>query len=134
MHNHKTIDKYPHKGMIKIKEMMQWQEWIVHAEPIYRKRQINMSFTITFREDAQAEINSKEYYKSIIDFISSYEIRKGEFEGNEYVIMKVDRDNFILFPEYDDGRKGLQIPFSLSIYKEDLINAMNQYARGKGII
>lgn len=43
----------------------------------------------------QAEINSKEYYESIINFINLYEIRKGEFEGNEYVIMKMDRDNFI---------------------------------------
>ena len=52
----------------------------------------------------QAEINSKEYYDSITNFISLYEIRKGEFEGNEYIIMKVDRDNFIIFPEYDDGK------------------------------
>ena len=37
----------------------------------------------------QAEINSKEYYESIINFINLYEIRKGEFEGNEYVIMKI---------------------------------------------
>ena len=37
----------------------------------------------------QAEINSKEYYESIINFINLYEIRKGEFEGNEYVIMKM---------------------------------------------
>ncbi len=28
-----------------------------------------------------------------VEFINSYEIRKGEFEGNEYVIMKIDRDN-----------------------------------------
>ena len=47
------------------------------------------------------------------DFINLYEIRKGEFEGNEYVIMKMDRDNFIIFPEYDDGEEGIQIPFSL---------------------
>ena len=32
----------------------------------------------------QAEINSKEYYENIINFINLYEIRKGEFEGNEY--------------------------------------------------
>ena len=39
----------------------------------------------------QAEINSKEDYESIINFINLYEIRKGEFEGNGYVIMKMDR-------------------------------------------
>ena len=44
---------------------------------------------------------------SIINFINLYEIRKGEFEGNEYVSMKMDRDNFIIFPEYDDGEGGI---------------------------
>lgn len=82
----------------------------------------------------QAEINSKEYYDSIMNFISLYEIRKGEFEGNEYIIMKIDRDNFIIFPEYDDGESGIQIPFSQSIYKKDLVNEINKYAQQKGII
>ena len=82
----------------------------------------------------QAEINSKEYYESIIDFINSYEIRICEFEGNEYIIMKIDRDNFILFPEYDDGEDGIQIPFSLSIYKNNLLNEINKYAKEKRVI
>ena len=76
----------------------------------------------------QAEINSKEYYDSITNFVNLNEIRRGEFEGNEYVIMKVDRDNFIIFPEYDDGEAGIQIPFSLSIYKNRLLDAINSYA------
>ncbi|MCM1257747.1 MAG: hypothetical protein NC307_07820 [Roseburia sp.] len=79
----------------------------------------------------QAEINSKEYYVSIMNFIHSYEIRKGEFEGNEYVIMKMDRNNFILFPEYDGREGGVQIPFSLSIYKDKLVDAINMYAEKK---
>jgi hypothetical protein len=70
----------------------------------------------------------------IINFINLYEIRKGEFEGNEYVIMKMDRDNFIIFPEYDDGEGGIQIPFSLSIYKNSLLDAINSYAQEKGVI
>ncbi len=82
----------------------------------------------------QAEINSKEYYESIMNFINSYEIRKGEFEGNEYIIKKMDRDNFILFPEYDDEKNGMQIPFSLSIYKNNLVAEINKYAQKKGII
>lgn len=82
----------------------------------------------------QAEINSKEYYEGIMNFIDSYEIRKGEFEGNEYVIMKMDRDNFIIYPEYDDGEDGVQIPFSLSIYKNDFLDAIKNYAEKKGII
>ena len=82
----------------------------------------------------QAEINSKELYESIVYFINSYEIRKGEFEGNEYVIMKFDRDNFMLFPEYDDGEDGIQIPFSMSIYKHVLLEKINEYAQIKGVI
>lgn len=82
----------------------------------------------------QAEINSEEYYESIVNFINSYEIRKGEFEGNEYVTMKMDRDNFIIFPEYDDGENGTQIPFSLSIYKNNLVDEINRYAQKKGTI
>lgn len=82
----------------------------------------------------QAEINSKEYYESIMNFINLYEIRKGEFEGNEYIIMKMDRDNFIIFPEYDNGEDGIQIPFSLSIYKNNLVEEINRYAQKKGII
>lgn len=81
----------------------------------------------------QAEINSKEFYQSILNFITSEEIRKGEFEGNEYIIMKLDRDNFILFPEYDDGEGGIQIPFSLSIYKNKLIGAIKKYGQEKGM-
>ncbi len=82
----------------------------------------------------QAEINSKEYYESIDSFINSYEIRKGEFEGNEYIIMKLDRDNFIVFPEYDDGEDGIQIPFSQSIYKDKLCEEIKKYAQLKGFI
>ena len=88
----------------------------------------------TIKKFLQAEINSKEYYESITNFIKSYEIRKGEFEGNEYIIMKVDRDNFIIFPEYDDGEAGIQIPFSVSIYKDRLLDAINSYAQEKEII
>lgn len=83
----------------------------------------------------QSEINSKEYFDSIISFINSYEIRRGEFEGNDYVVMKIDRDNFILFPEYDNRNEGgIQIPFSLSIYKERLTEEITKYAEATGII
>ena len=89
---------------------------------------------VVFSEDAPDISNYKEYYESIINFINLYEIRKGEFEGNGYVIMKMDRDNFIIFPEYDDGEGGIQIPFSLSIYKNSLLDAINSYAQEKGVI
>lgn len=48
----------------------------------------------------QAEINSQELYEEICMFILLDIIRRGEFEGNEYIIKKMDRDNFVIFPEY----------------------------------
>ena len=82
----------------------------------------------------QAEINSKEAYEDICSFIESYGIRNGEFEGNEYIIKKMDRDNFIVFPEYTDNTGEREIPFSLSIYKGQLIKEINKYALDKEII
>ncbi len=81
-----------------------------------------------------SEINSEEFYKCIINFINSYEVRKGEFEGNEFIILKIDRENFILYPEYDDGKNGIQVPFSLSIYKNELEKAITNYAKQNNII
>jgi len=82
----------------------------------------------------QSEINSKEFYNDILYFINSFEIRKGEFEGNEFIIKKIDRENFIIYPEYDDGKSGIQIPFSMSIYKNNLIYEINKYAQQQEII
>ena len=82
----------------------------------------------------QSEINSKEFFECITDFITSFEVRKGEFEGNEFIIMKVDRENFILFPEYESTQEGKYIPYALSIYKDKLLDAINIYAQKKGII
>lgn len=81
----------------------------------------------------QAEINSKELYDDILYFINSYNIRNGEFEGNEYIIKKMDNDNFILFPEYvmENGQK--EIPFSIAVYKKILLESINEYASKKGI-
>ncbi len=47
-------------------------------------------------------------YEAIFYFITSYEIRSGEFEGNEHVLRKVNQDNFILSREYTyfDSNKG----------------------------
>ena len=37
-------------------------------------------------------------------------------------------------PLFDDGEDGVQIPFSLSIYKNDFLDAIKNYAEKKGII
>jgi hypothetical protein len=82
----------------------------------------------------QAEINSKELYEELYAFVTSYGIRNGEFEGNEYIVKKMDRDNFIVFPEYTDSEGGKEIPFSMSVYKDKLITEINKYALEKGLI
>ncbi len=82
----------------------------------------------------QAEINSKDQVDAILSFVDSYEVRKGEYEGNEFIILKIDRDNFILYPEYDDGVDGIQIPFSTSVYKNQLKDEILEYAKEKKIV
>lgn len=83
----------------------------------------------------EVEIQSTELYRGIIDFIESYEIRRGEFECNEYIIQKLDRDNFILYPEYGDGiHVGIQVPYAMAVCKGELIKAVNDRARLNGII
>jgi len=79
------------------------------------------------------EIMTKGLYEEMCHFIESYEIRRGEFECNIYIIVKIDRENFILYPEYED-KNGLSIPFARSIYKKELLDAINEYAKKKGII
>lgn len=73
-------------------------------------------------------------YKEIIHFIKSCEIRNGEFECNEFIIKKMDRENFIIYSEYDDGKGGIMIPDSMSVYKNNLLDEINNYAKSKGII
>lgn len=79
------------------------------------------------------EISSQEMYESIYDFVCSYHIRKGEFEGNYYIIKKMDHDNFFIFPEniYPDSHR--EIPNCVSIYKKMLITEINNYAKVIGI-
>ncbi len=81
----------------------------------------------------EAEINTKELYDEMVYFINSYEVRRGEFEGNEYVILKMDRENFIIYPEHEDRKGNLDISFSMAVYKTDLLRQINKAARYKGM-
>lgn len=80
----------------------------------------------------EAEISSPELYRSIIEFICSFHIRNGEFEGNEFVIKKMDQINYIIFPEYEcpDGHR--EIHAAISIYRKQLLQAIQQEAHAKG--
>lgn len=74
------------------------------------------------------EISSQELYESIYDFVTSFHIRSGEFEGNYYIIKKMDRDNFFIFPEniYPDNHR--EIPNCISVYRDNLVNNINAHA------
>ncbi|SDO04705.1 hypothetical protein SAMN04487897_107184 [Paenibacillus sp. yr247] len=81
----------------------------------------------------EAEISSQELYEDIHYFITSFHIRNGEFEANEFIIKKMDSVNFIIFPEYvypTDGHR--EIPYCSSVYKDDLISKINEHAKTKG--
>lgn len=81
----------------------------------------------------QSEINTQELYEDIINFITSYHVRNGEFEGNEYIIKKMDQTNFIIFPEYRYENDKREIHAAESIYRENLLIKINEYAIDKGI-
>ncbi|KGP78175.1 hypothetical protein P364_0129885 [Paenibacillus sp. MAEPY2] len=80
-----------------------------------------------FLED---EISSQELYEAIFDFIDSVHIRNGEFEGNYFIIKKMDLTNFIIYPEnINPDENHREIPYSTSIYKENLLKEINERAR-----
>lgn len=58
------------------------------------------------RNFLEVEAGYKEMADAILHFINSYEIRRGEFEGNEYVIEKLDHENLIIYDEVEEaGRR-----------------------------
>jgi hypothetical protein len=81
----------------------------------------------------QSEINTQELYNDIINFITSYHVRVGEYEGNEYIIKKVDQANFIIFSEYDSEDGAREIQAAEAVYREKFIKSINEYALNKGL-
>lgn len=79
----------------------------------------------------EVEISDQEFYEAIFDFISSYNIRCGEYEGNEFIIKKIDIENFLIFNEYVvDGRRNTSN--YTYINKIDLLDDVNHYANKQG--
>ncbi len=73
------------------------------------------------------ELSDHDACKAIYEFVTSYDIRCGEYEGNSYVIKKIDRENFIIFLEnqYPDGH--IEIPWAIAIYKNQLLNILSHH-------
>lgn len=80
----------------------------------------------------KSEINTQELYEAILQFVLSPHIRNGEFEGNEYIIKKIDQLNFFIYPEYEypDGHR--EIHAAIAIYKNQLVDQINATAFAHG--
>ena len=83
-----------------------------------------------------SEMSIEELYKEVIFFINSDEIQKGEFEGNEYILKKIDKENFILYAEYEDkeyedkeGRIKDMSSTAQFIHKDKLIEIIEKYRK-----
>ena len=124
--------------MIKLRHTLAWEErelFIQYlGETFEVLSEIEEDIMDILKNFIESEINTKALYDEIIHFINSYEVRKGEFEGNEFIILKIDRDNFILYPEYTDQDGSLSIPYSLSIYKQDLLNSIELAVKQKELL
>lgn len=79
----------------------------------------------------EVEISDQEFYEAIYDFISSYNIRYGEYEGNEFIIKKIDRENFLIFNEYVvEGRRNTSNYTYMN--QIDLLDDVSHYANKQG--
>lgn len=80
----------------------------------------------------ELEATDKEMADEILHFINSCEIRKGEFEGNSYVIEKLDQTNFIIYEELVDEKDIKSVFKVFSIYRKDFQNALISKAKECG--
>lgn len=79
------------------------------------------------------EVSNQECYDSIYNFIADQNIRTGEYEGNIFVIKKMDRLNFIIFKEFSYQKNGLrEIHNAKSIFRKDLLKAVNEHSALQG--
>ena len=81
----------------------------------------------------ETEIQNKDMYDEIFLFVSSVHIRVGEFEGNEYVIKKMDQTNLIIYAEYVYNEVH-EIHNAFSIYKNNFLHEIENYAVARGLV
>ena len=72
----------------------------------------------------EMEVESKEMADEILHFINSFEIRKGEFECNCYVIEKLDLNTFLIYCDLTDQDGLRTVSDTFSIYRNDLQKAI----------
>ena len=71
-----------------------------------------------------SETNDYELAELIIKFINCPHIRIGEFEGNEYVVKKIDRNCLQIFSDLTDNNGIRHVSKELNICREDLQKAI----------
>ncbi|MBC1793623.1 hypothetical protein HCA55_05455 [Listeria booriae] len=81
----------------------------------------------------QTELQNQVAYTEMLQFVASLYIRSGEYEGEEYVIRKLDHLNFIIAREYVglDGEREISRP--VVIDRQALVAKINKHVRARGI-
>ena len=76
---------------------------------------------------------NQDFYDELIWFIASYEIRRGEFRRNQFVIEKVDRINFIVYLEEKNQDGDIEILYAMSAYNHIIVKEVNKKAKERGL-
>ena len=77
----------------------------------------------------RVEISYQEMYDEILSFINSYDIGHDRLECNEYILKKIDTENFLIFEEYTNSKGLKEIFNSFSISKKKLEEKIENYAK-----
>ena len=78
------------------------------------------------------EISRSAMTNEILHFINSPEIRRGEFECNEYIIQKVDANCFLLYSHLVNPDGEALFGGAFSMYRSELQAAILSQAKTRG--
>jgi len=75
-------------------------------------------------EFLKAEATHYDLVELMVEFINCPHIRTGEFEGNEYVIKKLDRECLIIYRDLPSPSGDRAVDNAFAIYRQDLQAAL----------
>lgn len=81
----------------------------------------------------KTEIVTEDARRAILEFISNWNIRAGEYEGNTFIVYKLDRKNIIVYADEqwgdwgEDETRNRLISRCIPICTKDLINLVKAY-------
>lgn len=93
-------------------------------------QQVRKAYLLEF---LKAEIISEEARQGILAFISNWNIRTGEYEGNVFVVHKLDRKNILVYADEqwggwgEDETRSRLISRCVPIYTKDLVELIQAY-------